>query len=86
MAHKLVLEIPEEVYQPLTTSAKRTGATPEAVAVEWLSAISRHAVRDPVEGFIGAFRSNIPDWADQHDKYLGELLKEQLDGASGAGA
>lgn len=29
------------------------------------------AADDPVEKFIGAFSSNIPDWADQHDKYIG---------------
>ena len=80
MEHQLVLEIPEEVYEPLTDTARRTGATPEKLAVAWLTAVSRHASRDPVEGFIGAFPSTVPDWADQHDKYLGQSLTEEARG------
>lgn len=41
------------------------------------SAIQK-AIDDPVENFIGAFSSNIPDWADEHDKYLGLALMGQL--------
>ena len=38
----------------------------------WLAAVSRHAALDPVEQFIGAVRTGVSDWADQHDKYLGQ--------------
>lgn len=78
MRHTLTLEVPEAVYEPLTQKAKQTGVTPEAVAVEWLIAASRVAREDPLEKFIGAFPSKLPDWADQHDKFLGEALMNQL--------
>jgi predicted RNase H-like HicB family nuclease len=35
-------------------------------------------VDDPFEKFIGAFNSGVPDWADNHDKYLGEELAKDL--------
>jgi hypothetical protein len=76
MGHKLVLDVPEKVYGPLVKTAQQTGATPEQLAVEWLLAASWHAAHDPVEDFIGAFRSSVPGWADQHDKYIGQALKE----------
>ncbi len=79
MSHQLILDVPNEVYDPLARTAKQTGATPEQLAVDWLAAISRHAARDPVEKWIGAIPSNVPDWSDQHDKYLGEGLKELHD-------
>lgn len=31
---------------------------------------------DPVEEFIGAFASDVPDWASHHDKYLGQTLMD----------
>jgi hypothetical protein len=33
---------------------------------------------DPLEKFIGAFTSNIADWTDQHDKYIGQALAKEL--------
>jgi hypothetical protein len=85
MGHQLILEVPKEVYEALTDSARRIGVTPESLAVEWLLAASHHAARDPVESFIGAFRSSVPDWADRHDQYLGQALRDQCRGEDGAG-
>lgn len=31
-----------------------------------------------MKNFIGALRGGGPDWADQHDKYLGQKLLQQL--------
>ncbi|MSQ95205.1 MAG: hypothetical protein EXR98_11705 [Gemmataceae bacterium] len=76
MSHQLILDVPNEVYDPLAATAKSTGATPEQLAVDWLTAMTRHAAKDPLEKWIGTLRSNVPDWADQHDKYLGEGLME----------
>ena len=78
MGHTLILEVPEDMYEPLAKTAKQAGRTPEELAVEWLVAAIRSAINDPVENFIGAFSSNIPDWADQHDKYIGQALMEQI--------
>lgn len=73
MSHKLTLDLPDEVYVPLAESAARAGASPERLAVEWLAAHGRGAY-DPVEPFIGAIRTDIPNWADRHDELLGAAL------------
>lgn len=52
--------------------------TPEELAVEWLMTAIYKAMSDPVENFIGALSSRVPDWADQHDKYVGQALMEQM--------
>jgi hypothetical protein len=79
MSHQLILDVPNEVYDPLVRTAKQAGATPEQLAVDWLAAISRHAEKDPVEKWIGALPSTVPDWTDRPDKYLGESLMETHD-------
>ena len=66
MTHSLILEISEDVYMSLSEKTQQTGLSPEDLAVRWLMTICN----DPVENFIGAFGSNIPDWADQHDVQL----------------
>jgi len=78
MGYTLMLEVPEDIYEPLVQTAKRTGRPPEELAVEWLVAAVRDAMNDPIENFIGAFSSNTPDWADQHDKYIGQTLMGQI--------
>ena len=77
MQHKLVLDVPDPIYEPLVKVAKQTGVTPEQVAVQWLEAAGSRSAHDPIENFIGALRSDIPDWADHHDKYLGQALTER---------
>jgi len=74
MGYSLTLELPENVYQSLKKTATQTGQQPETLAVQWLKKITQQQEIDPLEKFIGAFNSNIPDWADEHDKYLGQSL------------
>lgn len=84
MTHQLILNVPEDVYESLADSAKRLGETPEKLALDWIEAIGRHAARDPVEGFIGAFHGSTADWADRHDDYLSAPLTERpADGEEG---
>jgi hypothetical protein len=78
MTHALTLELPEQVYETLLKTAKRQGQRPEAVAVQWLATASESQLDDPFEQFIGAFSSNVPDWADRHDEYIGRGLMTQL--------
>ena len=78
MGHTLTLEVPDEAYAPLAETAKHRGSTPEELAVEWLVTAIQKAMSDPVEQFIGAFSSNIPDWADLHDEHLGQALMDPL--------
>jgi hypothetical protein len=80
MTHTLILEVPDEVFVPLAKTAQETGATLEKLAVEWLAAASRKGEDDPLEEWIGAFASTVPDWADQHDKYIGQALMDELRG------
>ncbi|GAX40621.1 hypothetical protein NIES4075_15870 [Tolypothrix sp. NIES-4075] len=74
MNHTLRLQIPETLYEPLVKVAAQMGRTPEELAIDWLAAAVQEYVDDPLEKFIGAFSSNIPDWADQHDRYIGQSL------------
>lgn len=72
MSQSLTLKISEDVYTSLLEVAKQTGQMPEVLAAQWLSLVSRHLNDDPLEKFIGAFKSNTSDWADNHDKYIGQ--------------
>jgi hypothetical protein len=40
---------------------------------------------DPLEQFIGAFRSHGVDWADQHGTYLGKAAKDSMDPTTSKG-
>jgi hypothetical protein len=82
MVHKLMVELSDEVYAPLIGAAQRAGTPPEELAAEWLAAACRYAASDPVEGFIGALRGDVPDWAGRHDEYLGRELAERPDTGS----
>jgi hypothetical protein len=79
MSHQLILDVPNELYDPLADTAKCSGTTPEDLALQWLAAMIRHAAKDPVEKWIGALSSNIPDWTDQHDKHLGDGFMDTHD-------
>ncbi len=78
MGHALLLELPEEIYQPLVKTAQQSGDTPEQVATDWLVAMVRQSWQDPVDKFIGIFQSDISDWADQHDLYLEQNLLQEM--------
>jgi hypothetical protein len=73
MSHQLTLQIPDDLYQRLTQVAGKMGQTPEQLILTYLGeAIQNQKPEDPVEQFIGALRSNVPDWIEQHDAYLGQ--------------
>ena len=78
MGHTLTLEVPDYVYNPLLKTAEQTGKKPEELAIQWLAVVVQTFANDPLEEFIGAFFSDIPDWADRHDKYLGQSLMEEM--------
>lgn len=61
MGHKIVLNLPEEVFEPLVKSADRTGLTPEEIAIHLLLSAARRSSEDPVEKFIGSLRNTAPD-------------------------
>ncbi len=78
MTQVLNLEIPEEMYQPLLEIAQGRGQSPEEFALQWLMVSIQHFTDDPFEPLIGSVQSNIPDWTENHDRYLGKnLLKTE---------
>lgn len=80
MTHSLLLEVPESIYQPLATEAEAEGRKVEEIALERLANRKPKNIDDPLDEFVGAFRSDVPDWADNHDKYLGENLMREMRG------
>jgi hypothetical protein len=66
------------VYTVLFQTAKQTGQLPETLAAQWLTAVTKHLTDDPVEQFIGTFKSPVADWADNHDTYLGNAVMETM--------
>jgi predicted transcriptional regulator len=73
MGYQLTLQIPDALYQPLTQVADKMGQTPEELILKYLSQVVREQVaNDPIEEFIGAFKSDTPDWLEHHDDYLGQ--------------
>ena len=80
MTHSLVLEVPENIYQPLAEEAEAKGRKIEEIALEKLAKAETQEIKDPFEKFIGAFNSNGMNWADKHDEYLGENLMRELRG------
>ncbi len=86
MGHTLLLEVPESVYELLTKTAEQVGRSREALAAEWLVATVNRLAYDPLEEFIGAFSSDVSDWADDHDQYLGKSLMETMHNVEREGA
>jgi hypothetical protein len=79
MAQTLTLDLPSLVYDTLTTAAKRAGRPVEEVASDWVEKIAVQATNDPLLQLAGAFESDIEDVAAQHDRFLGEQLKDTHD-------
>ncbi len=76
MSHILTLNVPSEIYDSLRQIAEQAGQSPEVVAVKWLATATGQISDDPMENFIGAWRSNECSWADQHDTYLGKAIMQ----------
>ncbi len=79
MAHTLTLEVPQEVYESLARLAEQEGQSPEALAAQWVISASQHLVADPLERLIGTLHSDVPDWGERHDYYIGQELLETYD-------
>jgi hypothetical protein len=76
MSQSLTLNVSEEVYLQLRRAAEQAGQLPEVLAAQWLALFSQGTDNDPLEKFIGAFRSGCPDWTDNHDKYIGQSQQD----------
>src|SRR5438067_2403633 len=60
MTHKLVLDVPNEVYNPLADAAKRAGATPEQLAIIRL-ATTNQTQQSTIEQ---RFRDLVDQWKE----------------------
>jgi len=78
MERALTVEVLAEDYELLDRAARQTGQTPEELVKLWLLTNLRRMADDPLEKFIGAVTSNIPDLGDRHDDYLGRTLRAEL--------
>lgn len=74
MTQTLTLQIPEEIYQPLRAIAQRRGQSAEEFTLEWLATSIQHFTDDPLEPLLGSVQSNIADWTEKADDYLGKNL------------
>lgn len=74
MSHVLTLDVPSEIYESLRQIAEQAGQSPEVVAIKYLATVTGQVTDDPMEDFIGAWRSNGLAWPDQHDTYLGQAI------------
>jgi hypothetical protein len=79
MSKTLSIEIPDEIYQAFLETAERLGQSPEAIVSQWIVTQHQTQSSDPLDSFIGAFKSDIPDWTSRHDEYLGATLLETHD-------
>lgn len=68
----LINDHPE--YHSLFTDEERS------IARQRLLQYKYSPVIDPVEQLIGALPTDVPDWSSEHDKYLGETLRNKMHG------
>jgi hypothetical protein len=61
MGHPLTIDVPDDVYQKLVQQAEQTSRPLEAVVVQLLATAIQYWIDDPLEHFIGAFRSHGGD-------------------------
>src|SRR5215210_2191456 len=81
VTHKLLLEVPEDVYMSLLEAARQEGQSPELLAARWLADVIHSGERDesdPLDKWIGAFSGNTPGWADEHDTHIGEAILSSM--------
>lgn len=72
----ITLQLPQNIYESLQKAAARAGQTPEDLITQLLGQTVQTFADDPLEEFIGAFHSDIPDWGENHDRYLGQGIME----------
>jgi hypothetical protein len=80
MGHAITVDVPQDTYESLARTARQTGQTLEELAALWLAGVARQIADDPLEKFIGAISTTVPDWTERHDYYLGRTLKDALPG------
>ena len=65
MTHSLLLEVPESIYQPIVEEARAEGRKVEEIALERLAVKKPQPTADPLDEFVGAFRSGVTELGGQ---------------------
>ncbi len=74
MEQSIKLELPEHIYQLLLKSAQQLHIQLETFIIKNNSSDFSD---DPIEQFIGKIESNVSNWTNDHDNYLGIAINEQ---------
>lgn len=89
MAKTFVITLPDDLEQALTIAAERLNKSPEEIMVQVLSEQLTHspelggiqqAEADPLLQLIGSLSVDLPDLAENHDRYIGQALNRELKG------
>lgn len=81
MSATLTIAVSDAVMARLKERAAAAGTTPEAVvAADVEKASTTVEPGQFLRNWAGAIRSDIPDWAEKHDEYLGQALYDELTG------
>lgn len=79
MTHQLMIEIPDEVYQPLVLRAREAGRSPESLAGDLVAqGVQPPGMSSDLRQWAGSITSGVPDVAERHDEYLGQAQHKQL--------
>lgn len=70
----LTLQIPPEIYVLLNQQAQENKVTIESLVLQWVLERAEKIQNDPLLKLAGIFKSGIPDLADKHDEYIGEVI------------
>ena len=76
MPTTLTLEIPDRIYRPLQKKADKQGQTLAQTVIEWLGEIVKDESDDPLLRLAGAFSSDVKDIGTNHDRYIGQELRD----------
>ncbi|PDW02873.1 hypothetical protein [Candidatus Viridilinea mediisalina] len=68
----LQINISDALYESLLRTAQQANQPLDIFIATLLKTVAEEAAHDPIEAWIGAFPSNHANWADQHDRILGE--------------
>ena len=74
--HRLTLELPDEVYEPLLQQAERNATTPEALLSQWAGSITASDMEDPLLCLLGSLEFKAGDVSARHDELIGRSLQE----------
>jgi len=81
MIHQVLIDVPDEVYQPLLRRAAESGRSLEAVAAECVAQVIQASKPESrTRKWAGALASGVTDASTRHDHYLGAALAEDLQG------